>query len=402
METCQRCGTVHEVGARYCPGCGHASASAGEPTQAYAAVGGQQGGAADSGMTWALPSVHEPPHPAGGFGPAAADATRVVPIPVQPGPGATGGFPIPAAEDDPYADLFRPAGGGAPNPNATQVMPAAAPVHQADAQPAYDQPIDYHPGVGRPYSEPYEGPYADDYPPADGEPPRSSRAAKIGIGVAAVAVVVIVVSLITIGGGTPTPAATPGSQQTEVVTPTAPQSTHSAAHGPTGAPTTPPTSASSHAPGVMQLGDQGNDVKWLQNRLKQLGLYNGEVNGMFDQNTQNAVAQFQARTHPSDPSGVVGRSTKTALIAAGSKPRLSVFNPGGDGGGKKGGNPEDIKRLQKALGVALNQNVRVSGTFDVETLGAVMQYQAAVGLGPDGVAGDKVWSALQQGKIVGQ
>jgi peptidoglycan hydrolase-like protein with peptidoglycan-binding domain len=273
-------------------------------------------------------------------------------------------------------------------------------------QPAYDQPVDYQTNGGGPYSEPYEGPYADDY---DGEPaphPRSSRAAMIGIGVAAGAVLVIVVSLITIGGSGSTPAAAPGSSATEVVTPPTPAaSSVETSQAPTtagssSAPTTSSPSTAPHPPGTLALGVTGNDVKWLQGRLKQLHLYNGEISGTFDAATQAAVVGFQGRSHTSDPSGVVGRSTKTALIAAGSKPQLSILNPGGDHHGK-GANPEDVKRLQRALSSALNRNVKATGQFDMDTVGAVVQYQAAVGLGPDGIAGDKVWSALQQGRITG-
>ncbi|MFD0638979.1 peptidoglycan-binding protein [Catenulispora yoronensis] len=161
-------------------------------------------------------------------------------------------------------------------------------------------------------------------------------------------------------------------------------------------------STAPHPPGTLALGVTGADVKWLQTRLKQLHLYNGEVSGTFDQATQAAVIAFQNRTHPADPAGVVGRPTKTALIAAGSKPQLSMMSMigGGDRHGKPA-NPEDVKRLQRALSSALNQNVKASGQFDMDTFGAVVQYQAAVGLQADGVANDKVWGALQQGKVVG-
>ena len=82
---------------------------------------------------------------------------------------------------------------------------------------------------------------------------------------------------------------------------------------------------------------------------------------------------------------------------------MLLFTPGDQGGKKKGGSPasDDVKRLQRALAVALNQDVKATGEFDVATVGAVIQYQTAVGLGPDGIVGDRVWGALQQGKIAG-
>ena len=147
-------------------------------------------------------------------------------------------------------------------------------------------------------------------------------------------------------------------------------------------------------------------MKWLQTRLHQLGLYNGPINSNFDAATQSAVTAFQNKTHPSDPSGVVGRSTKTALIAAGSKPTLTPQLSGGLpvlGGDKhhRGNNPADVKRLQQALASALNTTVKATGQFDMDTFAAVVQYQSASNLPADGVVNGPVWAALQSGKISG-
>ena len=398
METCQHCGTVlpKTPGARYCPNCGEMSASVpaavSDPTQAYATVGvGNQGvpsAPPDNGMTWALPPQEA--------------ATQAIP--------AQGAPP----EPDPFAHLYRPEGAARANPNATQVMQPVSPDYGRPEydQPAYDQPIDYQAGGGGAYAEPYDAGYADDYPGEPEEGRRSNRGAMIGIGVAAGAVLVIVVSLITLGGGSSTPAAAPGGAQGSVTTPTGTPS--SAAQAPasagTSASSSPSSSASSptqHTPGQLQLGDTGAEVKWLQTRLHQLGLYNGPINSTFDAQTQAAVAAFQNRSHATDPSGVVGRSTRTALIAAGSKPTLTVQLGAGlpifGGGDKhhKGQNPADVKRLQQALAVALNSNVKATGQFDPDTFAAVVQYQSALHLSPDGVVNGPVWTALQQGQIVG-
>jgi peptidoglycan hydrolase-like protein with peptidoglycan-binding domain len=336
-------------------------------------------------MTWSLPTQDE--------------ATQA--IPAQSGP----------PEPDPYAHLYRPEGGATrPHPNATQVM---APVPEDFGrseyqQPAYDQPIDYQAGGGGAYAEPYEGGYADDYPPEPGHGPRSGRGAMIGIGVAAGAVLVIVVSLITLGGNSSAPSAGPANTPGSVTTPTGTPSSAASSSAETTTPSSssPSSSASSpsqHTPGLLQLGDTGAEVKWLQTRLHQLGVYNGPINSTFDQATQAAVAAFQARTHPTDSSGVVGRSTKTALIAAGSKPTLTPQLPNLPGGDKhhKGPNPADVKRLQQALASALNSPVKATGQFDMDTFGAVVQYQSALHLTADGVVNGPVWEALQQGRITG-
>jgi peptidoglycan hydrolase-like protein with peptidoglycan-binding domain len=218
--------------------------------------------------------------------------------------------------------------------------------------------------------------------------------------VAAAAILVIIVSLITLGGGKGSPAAaSPTNAPTQDVTP-APSQLPTTDQPSTADPSTSASATASHIPGALQFGDTGATVKWLQTRLHQLGLYNGPISGKFDQATVTAVEQFQQRSHAADPPGVVGRSTKTALIAWGSRPRLTVVaGIGGDKHSKV--NPEDVKRLQRALASALNQNIKASGTFDAETFGAVVAYQSSVGLPPDGVAGDQVWAALQSGKISG-
>jgi peptidoglycan hydrolase-like protein with peptidoglycan-binding domain len=349
-------------------------------------------------MTWELPLETQ-------GGPTQAIPTR-----------ASQGFPTqaipaqsPPPEPDPFAHLYRPEGGEPPRPNATQVMaPVPADFGRAEYgydQPAYDQPIDYQAAGGGAYAEPYENGYADDYPAEPGTGPSPNRGAKIGIGVAAGAVLVIVVSLITLGGHSSTPSAGPAVTPGSVTTPTGASSQSAVANVPsTSVPSSSSSSSAQHIPGALQLGDTGAEVKWLQTRLHQLGVYNGPINSTFDAATQAAVTAFQNRAHPSDPSGVVGRSTKTALIAAGSKPTLTPQLSSGFpilGGDKhhKGNNPADVKRLQQALASALNTNLKATGQFDMDTFGAVVQYQSANNLPADGVVNGPVWAALQSGKI---
>jgi N-acetylmuramoyl-L-alanine amidase len=40
-------------------------------------------------------------------------------------------------------------------------------------------------------------------------------------------------------------------------------------------------------------GSSGEDVKRLQQRLKEFGFYEGEINGEFDEATEAAVKKFQ-------------------------------------------------------------------------------------------------------------
>ncbi|MEF2175685.1 MAG: peptidoglycan-binding domain-containing protein, partial [Candidatus Absconditabacteria bacterium] len=41
------------------------------------------------------------------------------------------------------------------------------------------------------------------------------------------------------------------------------------------------------------LGEECEDIKILQNHLKQMGFYDGKVTGIYDKNTTDGVYQFQ-------------------------------------------------------------------------------------------------------------
>ena len=64
---------------------------------------------------------------------------------------------------------------------------------------------------------------------------------------------------------------------------------------------------------VVKLGDSGDAVKTLQTKLNALGYNCGEADGVFGQNTLNAVIAFQtAKGLVAD--GVVGKLTWAALL----------------------------------------------------------------------------------------
>lgn len=74
---------------------------------------------------------------------------------------------------------------------------------------------------------------------------------------------------------------------------------------------TPANQANAAAP-VLQKGDQQGHVWGLQNRLLQLGLYKGKVDGQFGPLTQQAVAKYQKQNGLS-VDGSVGQSTWNSL-----------------------------------------------------------------------------------------
>lgn len=63
---------------------------------------------------------------------------------------------------------------------------------------------------------------------------------------------------------------------------------------------------------VSQLGSRGNDVFLIQQRLSQLGFYEGEENGVFDLETQKALLKFQ-RENGLDDTGIADEKTREKL-----------------------------------------------------------------------------------------
>ncbi|MBH8564550.1 peptidoglycan-binding protein [Nostoc sp. CENA67] len=63
---------------------------------------------------------------------------------------------------------------------------------------------------------------------------------------------------------------------------------------------------------VLRIGSKGESVKVAQNSLKQQGFYTGTVNGVFDNQTREAVIKFQ-QSKKLRADGIIGRQTLAAL-----------------------------------------------------------------------------------------
>ncbi|MGW3645139.1 peptidoglycan-binding domain-containing protein [Streptomyces sp. NPDC000878] len=128
------------------------------------------------------------------------------------------------------------------------------------------------------------------------------------------------------------PSPTPTLSETPTPTPTptsaAPTPTRSAT--PSQAPTTAQaTGTITPAPGdddketapVLRPGDTGDEVLELQLRLRQLALYVNDLDGVYDDNVENAVTAFQT-TRSIDPEeqGVYDRTTRERLESETTEP----------------------------------------------------------------------------------
>ncbi|MHC1786323.1 MAG: D-alanyl-D-alanine carboxypeptidase family protein [Christensenellales bacterium] len=91
----------------------------------------------------------------------------------------------------------------------------------------------------------------------------------------------------------------------------------------TPAPTlAPPTLFAKPTDALLRMGSVGPEVSTLQQKLKDLGFYTGEVDGHFGSGTKAALVLFQQQ-HALDPDGMAGEQT-LQLIYSASAGRLTV------------------------------------------------------------------------------
>lgn len=102
------------------------------------------------------------------------------------------------------------------------------------------------------------------------------------------------------------------------------------AAGPVSAQLSVPADESASQSRLQQVGR--DDVQQIQERLKQLGYFQGDANGLLDEQTQQSLAQFQQDRNV----GTSGRIDAETLAALGVEPdsqQAEIPAEGGDGSG---------------------------------------------------------------------
>ncbi|WP_037669392.1 peptidoglycan-binding protein [Streptomyces griseus] len=127
---------------------------------------------------------------------------------------------------------------------------------------------------------------------------------------------------------TPTPTASPSTASpsptpSESASSAPPSPSPSTEPSPSPTPTATPTSLqpdddaarrSKTEPVVLRQGDRGPEVSELQQRLRQLHLYNDDIDGTYNTQVENAVRNYQwSRDVQDDELGVYGTATRAAL-----------------------------------------------------------------------------------------
>ncbi|HEY9835167.1 MAG TPA: peptidoglycan-binding protein [Stenomitos sp.] len=159
------------------------------------------------------------------------------------------------------------------------------------------------------------------------------------------------------------------------------------------------------ASAAVQEGDQGAEVTAVQQRLQELGYFKANITGYFGTLTKDAVIQFQ-QAKGLEPDGIVGTNT---LVALGGQPQSSAkpvreFNSqplpspqpvrvSTTRNLRLGDRGSQVSALQESLAVAGFPS-GADGIFDEATQTAVMHFQQAQGLSPDGIVGPQTLAAL--------
>ena len=164
----------------------------------------------------------------------------------------------------------------------------------------------------------------------------------------------------------------------------------------------------------LQAGDRGSEVTTLQQRLKRLGYFTGQINGNFGSATTSAVIRFQkAKGLTAD--GVVGDATAAALYkkqerttsAGNSQPQVQrsdrtttqskkpVTSTSKDNFLQPGDRGLEVRKLQSLLKQAGFYKDSVDGVFSASTVAAIKRFQQANQITVDGIAGPRTIALLQ-------
>lgn len=136
---------------------------------------------------------------------------------------------------------------------------------------------------------------------------------------------------------------------------------------------------------------QGNDVSQVQLRLKELGFYTGEVDGLFGPGCDSAVRSFQS-ANGLTIDGSVGPATwaklfnDTASTIVEYNRALYYTSPVMTG--------NDVSHVQRRLKELSYYGGFIDGSFGLATDKAVRDFQRANGLAIDGSIGPATWGSL--------
>ena len=161
---------------------------------------------------------------------------------------------------------------------------------------------------------------------------------------------------------------------------------------------------------VLKLGAEGQAVRAVQQRLKTLGYYKGNVDGDFGQGTESALKAFQRRNKLT-ADGIAGPATLTRLNSSNALPSTPTPKPTPRATAtprvnpnlylKNGMSGSDVRRMQERLISLGYMTGNPTGRFDDLTEQAVFAFQRRNVSYADGIAGpmtlEKLYSSSARG-----
>ncbi|MBQ8074289.1 MAG: peptidoglycan-binding protein [Clostridia bacterium] len=139
----------------------------------------------------------------------------------------------------------------------------------------------------------------------------------------------------------------------------------------------------------LQYGDEGDDVLELQNRLKDLKYYTGNLSGRYREGTREAVKSFQG-DYGLEETGIADRETQNLIFTAQYRPL------------RYGASGDEVKRLQSRLTELGYYKGKISGNFLGGTQKSLRTFQETNGLTATGAADVATQELLYSAKAIGK
>jgi len=151
----------------------------------------------------------------------------------------------------------------------------------------------------------------------------------------------------------------------------------------------------------LELGMTGNDVYALQERLIQLRYLTGVADGVFGQETHDALIAFQ-KNNGITADGKAGAATLRKIHGSAKAATKATPTPAPSGMVtlREGDTGENVYILQARLFELGYYTGRIDGRYTEETTAAVTRFQLANGLTADGIAGKGTQNKLTSGTAV--
>lgn len=139
----------------------------------------------------------------------------------------------------------------------------------------------------------------------------------------------------------------------------------------------------------LKYGDEGDDVKTLQQRLTELYYYSGNLSGRYREGTRAAIEAFQ-EDFDLEVTGEADAKTQSLLFS-------TLYRPL-----KVGSSGEDVKRLQTRLTELGYYTGKISGNYLEGTKSAIAAFQKKIGEEATGIADPDTQSVLYSGDALSQ